>query len=245
MAEKLIFFDLPTKAPQKGWSLNPWRTRLILNYKGIDYGTEWVEYPDIKSRLEGHVTPFTGPPYLEPTYTIPAVKFPDGSYMIDSLQIADEIERRYPSHPLQLDAPVLSRLKPLVDQICGALMPIFIPAIPQVYLGPESVDYWNRTRTQICGGVTPTELGKAHGGAKAWAAAAPHIASVTELFKETDGPFFLGAQVSYADFVWVSLLIFFKGLGDEEWRELLKASGDAGPHERILEACKEWTARDD
>jgi hypothetical protein len=25
--------------------------RLILNYKGIEYDTEWVEYPDVEPRL--------------------------------------------------------------------------------------------------------------------------------------------------------------------------------------------------
>jgi hypothetical protein len=54
------FFDIPTKPPRECWSMNTWRSkftgsvvvyatnvtiqlaRLVLNYKGLDYKTEWV-----------------------------------------------------------------------------------------------------------------------------------------------------------------------------------------------------------
>ncbi|PSN72789.1 hypothetical protein BS50DRAFT_568392 [Corynespora cassiicola Philippines] len=44
---QVILYDIPSKEPKTCWSLNPWKPRLILNYKGIDYKTEWVEYPDL------------------------------------------------------------------------------------------------------------------------------------------------------------------------------------------------------
>jgi hypothetical protein len=46
MASQVILYDLPS---QKGnaWNFNCWKTRLILNFKGVDYKTQWVEYPDI------------------------------------------------------------------------------------------------------------------------------------------------------------------------------------------------------
>lgn len=69
MMSKAILFDLPTKAPRKAWSLNPWKctatlsctaklnadyplARLVLNYKGIDYETEWTAYPDIAPKFK-------------------------------------------------------------------------------------------------------------------------------------------------------------------------------------------------
>lgn len=51
-------FDIPTRTPRVCWSMNTWRSksdwsnryigtqteeaRLLLNYKGLDYKTEWV-----------------------------------------------------------------------------------------------------------------------------------------------------------------------------------------------------------
>lgn len=52
MSGSLVLFDLPSKDRCHCWSLNPWKTRLLFNYKGLDYTTEWVEYPDIKSTFE-------------------------------------------------------------------------------------------------------------------------------------------------------------------------------------------------
>jgi len=48
----IILYDLPSKDPCGCWSLNPWKTRMALNYKGVDYNTEWVEYPDIASKFK-------------------------------------------------------------------------------------------------------------------------------------------------------------------------------------------------
>lgn len=66
MSPQTILYDLPS---QQGtaWSLNPWKSkcdpcwdvpvltgsaRLILNFKGIDYKTEWVEFPDIEPKMK-------------------------------------------------------------------------------------------------------------------------------------------------------------------------------------------------
>lgn len=65
---KIVLYDLPSK---KGvaWSFNPWRSmqcslylhknqrlsliaRMILNFKGLDYETQWVEYPDIAPTMK-------------------------------------------------------------------------------------------------------------------------------------------------------------------------------------------------
>lgn len=55
--EQIVLYDLASKPPQKCWSLNPWKSmfcssvrgsvwssiaRFLLNYKGLDYRTEWV-----------------------------------------------------------------------------------------------------------------------------------------------------------------------------------------------------------
>lgn len=49
---KVTLYDLPSKNPCRTWSLNPWKTRLLLNYKEIEYDTEWIEYPDIAPKFK-------------------------------------------------------------------------------------------------------------------------------------------------------------------------------------------------
>lgn len=66
MASQTILYDLPSKRGTS-WSLNPWKSkhnlnesravltraaRLILNFKGIDYKTEWVEFPDVEPKMK-------------------------------------------------------------------------------------------------------------------------------------------------------------------------------------------------
>ena len=67
---EIILYDLPSKDPCKSWSLNPWKTRLVLNYKGLPYKTEWTEYPDLASKFSSLGVPKNTaegvPPYTSP-----------------------------------------------------------------------------------------------------------------------------------------------------------------------------------
>ncbi|KAH6912526.1 hypothetical protein BKA70DRAFT_1422104 [Coprinopsis sp. MPI-PUGE-AT-0042] len=71
----ITLFDLPSNTSTKAWAPNPWKTRLCLNYKGIPYKTEWVEFPDIRALYEKYSTPANarsdGSP--EPFYSLPAI----------------------------------------------------------------------------------------------------------------------------------------------------------------------------
>lgn len=37
-----VLYDIPTKDPVRCWSWNVWKSRFVLNFKGLDYVTEWV-----------------------------------------------------------------------------------------------------------------------------------------------------------------------------------------------------------
>lgn len=80
----------------------------------------------------------------------------------------------------------------------------------------------------------------------AYNAAKPYLEEVTTMLKEDgSGPYFLGKEVSYADFVWAGLLIFMRRIGDDVYENVLKATGDRKVHEELLEGVKEWSARSD
>ena len=59
------------------------------------------------------------------------------------------------------------------------------------------------------------------------------------------GPFFLGNQVSYVDFVWGGLWEFLDRLGDDVLQAGLNASGDRMATERLMNAVAPWAKRAD
>ncbi|GAM37776.1 hypothetical protein TCE0_033f07988 [Talaromyces pinophilus] len=234
-----ILFDIPTKAPQVCWSMNTWRTRLLLNYKGLDYKTEWVEYPDIAPRLNQHVPPNeNGVPF-----TLPAIQLPDGSYVMDSYKIADIIEEKHPEPSVPLNTPVQLRFRKILIDFMGQLTPIYVPGVAQRLLGNESLDFFHTTRQKDVG-MPLDEYGKQHGPG-AFERAEPFAREMTALLNETSGPYFLGDTVSYTDLIWAAILLFWKTLGDDTFQEVLKTTGDADVHTKFLDALSPWMERND
>ncbi|KAI1313977.1 putative glutathione S-transferase [Xylaria venustula] len=240
-ASKIVFYDLPSKEPNHAWSLNTWRTRLVLNYKGLDYETKWLEYPEIKPELQPHF------PDKE-EFTVPTIKLPDGTYIMDSKLIVAELEKRYPSPSLliNLDSPLYKRyIEQLAPLFNDALRPIYILGVPTRLLKEVNHDYWHESRAEWCG-MPLEQYVRENSAEDAYKAAAPYMRSISALLRENDtGPFFLGDTVSYIDFVHAGFLLMFRQLVDDIFQPLLEASGDPEPHLKLLEALKPWTERDD
>jgi len=51
MSQTYVLYDIPGKEG-KCWSPNTWKIRAALNYKKVDYKTEWIEFPDIAPKLK-------------------------------------------------------------------------------------------------------------------------------------------------------------------------------------------------
>ncbi|KAL6876827.1 hypothetical protein J3F83DRAFT_727218 [Trichoderma novae-zelandiae] len=242
-SQQFTLFDLPSKEPNAAWSLNPWKIRLLLNYKGLDYKTEWLNYPEIAPRLRPHLPPNeTGR-----AYSIPAIQFPDGTYMMDSRKIAEAIDQKHPSPPVHLDTPIVERIEQLTLDAIKPLYPILMHKISQAILADKSYDYWVGQYTRELG-MPLDEYERRLGGDKSWEAARPALSELTRLLveeKQAEGPFFLGKEVGYADFVWVGGLVFVKRVDEGVFRELLDRTGAREAHERLLEACEPWLRRND
>lgn len=237
--QPIVLFDLPSKQGT-AWSLNPWKTRLVLNYKNLDYRTEWVEYPDLKTRFEPHV-----PGGVNNAYTIPTIMLPDGTYYMESRQIAGVIEQAYPEPSLHLDSPILQKVMDIMPKLMPALRGNYIPVIPQRILNEASLEYWYATREKTVG-MKLDELEKTAGGEKGFVEAEPKLKEITALLKaKSDGPFFDGNTVTYADFVWVGFLVFWQTIGNDKFELLLKHTGDAKVHEELLKAVEPWSKRND
>lgn len=234
--QKIVFFDLASKDGNKCWSRNPWKTRFVLNFKGLDYDTEFLEYPNLKTRLEPHLS--------ESTYTSPTIQYTDGRYIRDSSVIAQVIEKDHPEPSLHLDSPYLAKVEQIIDDLTVPTQPEYIPVVPKRLLNEASVPYWHKTRSAKVG-MELDELEKTKGGDQAWAQAEPFLKQATELLKENpDGPFFEGKTVGYADLMWAGFLIFWRRIGEDKYSELLKRSGDAKVHEDLVKAVEPWSKRD-
>ncbi|KAJ6044811.1 uncharacterized protein N7446_003005 [Penicillium canescens] len=238
-SKQYTLYDLPSKAPCSTWSPNPWKTRLLFNLKGLDYRTEWVEYPDIKPTLENKVPANTE----GVAYSIPTIESPDGTCVMDSRKIADYIEKEHPQPSMHLDSSYLPKVEELWSAYMRAICPIFLAWVPRDILNDASLEFWYTTREKFFG-MPVDQLEKTKGGVLAWNEAEPALRGATALLKENQGPFFLGETVSYADLVWASVLIFSKRLGPGFFEEALKRSGDAQVHLDLLEALRPVSERD-
>ncbi|CAD6569057.1 MAG: hypothetical protein ASARMPREDX12_002045 [Alectoria sarmentosa] len=238
MSEEVILYDIPSKDPQRCWSLNPWKTRLVLNLKGIPYKTEWLEYPDIAPTLKPLGIPPSEPPAT--AYTSPTIRISD-KYVMDSRKIADVLEKKHPSPSLHLDSPILKKVEELAPQCVMPLGPVFIPRVPRFMLNSRSAEYFERTR-EARFGMSLSQLEKEKGGESAWKAAEPKWKELGTLLKAEGGPFFMGKTVSYADLIVVGALHCF-AFGDGDMFQRVK---DIEPAFLTLyDASKAWLERDD
>ncbi|PNS17396.1 hypothetical protein CAC42_7079 [Sphaceloma murrayae] len=217
---EIILYDLPSR---KGvaWSLNPWKTRMILNFKGLKYKTQWVEYPDVGPLMKSFGIP---PNKAWPEYTIPVLKTEKGEYIMDSIKIAEHLESAYPPGnyaSLKLNDPVQQRVVDALGKIMGAMAPIVMPLIPRNILNPPSAEYFQRTRKERFGMVLD-DMEKEKGGEKAWTSAKEPIANMAAILNETEGPYFLGAKASYADVIFVTFLFFVKQADEKAYDRLVE-----------------------
>lgn len=160
---------------------------------------------------------------------------------MDSYKIADIIEEKHPEPRVLLNTPVQLRFRKLLIDFMGKLTPIYVPGVAQRLLGDESLEYFHATRQKDVG-MPLDEYQKKHSPG-AFERAEPFAREITALLNEKSGPYFLGDTLSYTDFIWAAILLFWKTLGDDTFQEVLKITGDAAVHTRLLDALSPWTER--
>ncbi|KAK3678884.1 hypothetical protein LTR78_001337 [Recurvomyces mirabilis] len=245
MANEIVLYDLPSRPPSHAWSLNPWKARLALNYKGLPYRTEWVEYPDLKPKFTSlGIPPNDKTINPQATFSSPAVKLPDDTYVMDSHKIAQALEELQPEPSLHFENGYTDRVQSTVLEINKALAPIALPRIPENLLNEPSAAYFRETRAKRFG-MTLEELAKSDkAGETAWKNAAPGIEQLRAILRENpDGPYVMGKIVSFADFIIAGFFRFGEILdrdGDIFGRSM-KIDENFGKH---YEACKKWLERD-
>lgn len=240
----LIFYDIPS-ATFKSWSPNTLKTRLCLNYRGLQYKTEWLEYPDIAriSKEKGmlHTTMLQG----QPLYTLPAILDApdDGSRppvaLAESLEIAKYLDSAYPDEAKRLvpsgaEAEQFQRDFAIAVRswVIAPLSHILFPRAGHL-LGPTSKEYYDRVKAiqyfnkNNLSEVKVTEEEEE----KMWAASRDGWTRLDgEYYAKTDdqGPWLLGDKPSFGDFVVLAALVFFKqtlGEDSKEWKMMRGFNG--------------------
>jgi glutathione S-transferase len=164
---------------------------------------------------------------------------------MESGKIVKAIEKKFPSPTVHLDSPIVHRVDSLVDKCMPTMHPNLLYKFSQVVLSEEGYDYWVGKYTAKLG-MPLDEYERLLGGEKSWSAALPFLTELTSLLKErqAEGPFFLGKDISYADFIWAGALVFVRRIDGNVYQELLDRTGARDVHERFLEACAPWMKRD-
>ncbi|RKK07578.1 hypothetical protein BFJ65_g17783 [Fusarium oxysporum f. sp. cepae] len=175
-------------------------------------------------------------------HTVSTIGLPNGQgWVTDSRIIADELERLYPEPSLHLQSPCLVQVENAFFNLLSASSGFWLPELPSKVMKPEVAAEWLAHGESVIG-MTMQEFKASRGGKSAWREAQPIIKDMTDLLEDnSDGPFFMGTTVSYADFIWASLLIFLEFLmGTACLEKLLELGGNAAKHHDLLGAVHPW-----
>ncbi|KAL7801847.1 hypothetical protein V8C43DRAFT_301814 [Trichoderma afarasin] len=240
---QVILYDNPSRfGAGTCWSPNVWKTRLLLNFKKIDYKTEWLHGPDIAPTLRSFGITAHIPGTQLADYTIPAVRLPDGSYVMESLSIAQKLEALKPEPSAQVNHPVAKEVAQSRQRLIICLAPVLDPRMPRECLSGPTIAFHRQTRKKFYG-MTLEELEDGFGGREAWVKAQPLLDELAGILKRQDGPFCLGGETpSYADFIIVAFLEWCRCLQGGAFERIV---GNEKAYHDLYMACRPWLQRND
>lgn len=226
--------------------------RFALNYKGIPYRTEWVEYPQIAPLL----TSLGVEPYPAPTlrpYTLPAIYDPRTQRaLMDSIKIATYLDETYPDTPALLPPPTRAFHYVFQDALLRTvherLIPLLIPTCI-VKLNPPSQLYFRETR-EVTFGCKVEELSPPEKRAEQWAAVEKGFSVLASWFEAAgdDRLLIMGGDVSggvsgvcHADTAIAGLLMWIRQVYGEESKEWQRVENfDGGRWGHFLDYFEKW-----
>ena len=170
---------------------------------------------------------------------------PDGAFVMDSAAIASKLESLHPTPSLHLDNGLPAKLGAILGKVAGPLIPVFMPRIGRDMIVEESYDWFQEARAKRFG-MPLNELEKTKGGDQAWHATRQGLEELKEFVKahkQDDGPFVLGSQVSYADFLIASMMEALRRIGEDLYEKMAKLSGDDSL-KNLHKACQKWMKDD-
>ncbi|KAI1264455.1 hypothetical protein F5Y18DRAFT_82170 [Xylariaceae sp. FL1019] len=243
-ASSISFYDFaggPGENPPKLQAPNPWKIRYALNYKGIPYHTEFVDFPDIPS-VRQSLNVKTIDTYADGStrYTLPILKDESTNALIgETWDMAVYLEKQYPQGPSLFPNGSIGLIKSFNEYVETAFAPFQPLCIDEFPFNPETAD---KTKSNMLG----------RWGKKSWDEAilkpdaraqslrnlAAVLTNVAALYELTDGPFMMGGdKPSFADFSVAARLGIFE-CSMKEWNDIKEWNG--GVWRRLLQALEPW-----
>lgn len=224
-------------------------TRIALNYKGIPYTTEWIEYPDIENKLKS----IGGKPTSKKKdgsdhYTLPAIHdSKTGKVVTDSKDIIVYLEETYPDTP-SLFPPgknaAIELQTSVFDDAFDPLYPLTLQASNAI-LNPVSEAYFRRTREASFGKKIEEFAPPGPARDEIWSKFKANLQKLSSAY-DANGPnslFFIDNTFTYSDVVVAAYLLWVKlilGADNAEWKEF--ASWYGGRWGKFLDATTKWQA---
>ncbi len=196
--------DLLSEHPSVWWSPNTYNVRFCLHYKGLEFETQGVHYPQVKAVSQGLGLKSTGQGM---DYTLPVLVDSDGTVVRDSYEIVKYLDGKYPERPV-LDEHVDNWLV-AIRKVGTPLAPIAKGNVPSI-LDADDRKYFTTTR----------ELGPAPADSmqNAKAALQPIIDTLNRQM------YLGGSEPTYADFFLASIFIWVKRGSEEKFEELVSST---------------------
>ena len=177
-------------------------------------------------------------------YTVPTVRLPDGSYVMNSISIVEKLEAMYPEPSLHLETNLHEEANTASMEVVIALLPDLQVNYLRDWLQEPSLSWFAEDRERRFG-MTCEELAEQKGGNTAWPAAEAGLKKLQNLLvahKRDEGPFLMGSTVCYGDFTIAVLFESVKRVGKSDYEKIMSYDDR---FKDLHEACKPWLKRDD
>ncbi|KAJ7599499.1 hypothetical protein C8J56DRAFT_815929, partial [Mycena floridula] len=220
------------------WCPNVWRVRFILNYKRLSYHTIWVEIQDVEATLRAMgAAPSCVRSDGTPLYTLPAIV--DAKHNLKPISnandIAEYLESAYPARPV---FPTGSRA--LQALFVHYIREVFMkPLLPIMILIPLTHQRVPECSPEHCLGTMRSGPHREH----AWALVKDQFDRLAAILDKNvgdgDGICCFGDELSYADFVLCSILVWIEQMAPlDGWVRVREWNG--GRWTRLRERCSDY-----
>ncbi|KAF5363095.1 hypothetical protein D9757_012040 [Collybiopsis confluens] len=214
------------KYPGAGWNSHVWKTRYTLNYKGLEYKTKFIEYPDIEATIKKIGAKPTGTqPNGQPWYTLPAiVDDSTGVAIAESVDIAEYLDKTYPNTPRAIPEgshALQAIFREVFYNKLAAYFPFLVPCMEKV-MNASSAKHFRAEYEAIFGAKLEDVFPQGDARVEAWKKWTDVISSFDAYMKPED-EWFMGKTPSLADFIFASFVFSAKnffGEDSKEWKEI-------------------------
>ncbi|KAJ3767077.1 hypothetical protein FB446DRAFT_352633 [Lentinula raphanica] len=210
------------------WNPHVKQLRYCLNYKGLEYNTIWIEYPDVKDSIIHIGAKPTGlQPNGEPWYTLPAIVDDSTDVALaGSAAIVEYLDKTYPSTPQLIPKGTHALQAAFRDAFYPKLAeyyPFLVP-ITETVLNPPSAAFFRAKYEDIFGKKLEDVLPKGEERVVVWNKWKEMIGGVDAWMKKED-MWMMGDKLSFADFILASFILSAKtlfGADSQEYKEVLE-----------------------